>query len=422
MRCAHVAAAAIQFVRPMRKQQQLRRARYLASAILFAALVLLFVSTRYAAVSPWLEWVKAFAEAAAVGGIADWYAVVALFRRPLGLPIPHTAIIARNKGAIGDSLGEFVAGHLLTPQNIVAKLEHFDAAGQAAAWLAAPKNAERITLSVTGFVPGFLRAPDDADWRRFFVTHVEPLLLELHAAKIAGRLLDLLVGTGLHRAALIGGLQAFERWLSANEEMIRTKFAKASRFTPAPLDAYIVRKFLDGIRSLVQEVVADPLHPVRRQVDEALIEFIRELSESARYRDAARSWLRDLLGQYAGDAGVRAFREGLARTIETDLARGDSVIRRYVSTFLIALARGMLADPVVLARINGAGLRLVRSLAAEHRGEIALLIADVVKGWDANEVSRKVELAVGKDLQYIRINGALVGGLAGIILHACMLL
>jgi uncharacterized membrane-anchored protein YjiN (DUF445 family) len=406
----------------MRKHQQLHRARLLASAILCAALALLAISSHFASGRPWLAWVEAFAEAAAVGGIADWYAVVALFRRPFGLPIPHTAIIPQNKNAIGDGLGEFVAEHLLTPENVAAKLGRFDIAGRAAAWLAVPANAEGVAATLLGFVPAFLRAPDDADLRGFFEAHVTPQLLRLDVARFAARCLELLADTGLQREGLDRGLEAFERWLGANEETIRARFAKASRFTPAPLDAYIVKKFMEGIRGLIREVTADPAHPIRGQVDAALAAFVRNLDQSPRHRDAVRARLRAVLDRYAADAGIRVFRERLAGRIAADLARTDSTLRRSGAAFLTAVARGILNDAAVLGRLNGALVRFVRSLTAEHRREIAMLIAEVVKGWDASEVSRKIELAIGKDLQYIRINGALVGGVAGIVLHACMVL
>src|ERR1035441_2374398 len=174
-------------VRAMLKQTQLGRMQRLASALLCASLGLLVVSVLYESIWPWLRWLQAFAEASAIGAIADWYAVVALFRRPLGLPIPHTAIIPKNKDSIGESLGEFVAQYLLTPENIVRKLERYDTAAQLTAWFATPANATTVAASLTSFVPGFLRAPEDADIRRFFQNNVAPKLLELDVARIVSK-------------------------------------------------------------------------------------------------------------------------------------------------------------------------------------------------------------------------------------------
>jgi uncharacterized membrane-anchored protein YjiN (DUF445 family) len=408
--------------RAILKQTQLDRARRLASTLLCASLALLLVSVLYQSLWPWLRWLQAFAEASAIGAIADWYAVVALFRRPLGLPIRHTAIIPRNKDAIGEGLGEFVAQYLLTPETIGNKLQRYDMARHLAAWLATPANAAAIADSCTSFIPGLLRAPDDTDIRRFFQVNVVPRLLELDAAGIAGRLVQVLVDAGLHRLAFDRCLVAFDSWLLANEALIRTKFAEASKYTPALLDSYIVRKFLEGIRSLVQDVVAHPEHPLRDQFENALQDLIRELRQSPHYRDIARTWLHGLLEDFSGDDKFRRLRDVLAARAETDLAKADSLLRQYAMALVMALAQGLLRDPVVLERLNGAWLEFARNAAHKHGNQISTLIAEVLRSWDADEVGRKIELEIGRDLQFIRINGAVVGGAVGLVLHACTLL
>jgi uncharacterized membrane-anchored protein YjiN (DUF445 family) len=403
------------------KRPQLRQMQRLATALLCAALALLLFSAKYQAIWPWLQWLRAFAEAAAIGAIADWYAVVALFRRPLGLPIPHTAIIPENKNSIGRSLGEFVAQYLLTPENIVGKLGQYDTARQLAGWLAVPANAHSIAATLTSFVPGFLRAPDDADLRRFLQQNLAPKLLELDAGKIAGKVLERLMAAGLHRPALDRGLVMFDRWLAANEALIRTQFAAASKYTPAVLDSYIVRKFLEGIRNLVHDAVGDPQHALRQQFDDAMRTLIRDLQQSPQQRESARAWLRSWLEHCAVDEDWRSLRDTLATQVESDLSKQDSALRQFAVALILAVAQGILRDPVVLERLNGVWLRFARSVSLQHRGQIASLIAEVVRGWDAHEVGRKIELEIGRDLQFIRINGALVGGLVGVVLHACTL-
>jgi uncharacterized membrane-anchored protein YjiN (DUF445 family) len=415
-------AAAGPTARALRKQLQLNRIQRLATALLLTALAILLLSARYESLWPWLRWVRAFAEASAIGAIADWYAVVALFRRPLGLPIPHTAVIPMNKDSIGEGLGEFVTQYLFTPENVVGKLERFDTSRQVAGWLATPANANRIAAALLKAVPGFLRAPDDADIRHFFQQHVAPRLLDVNAAKILGKLLELMVGAGLHRPALEKTLGLLDRWLMANAELIREKFAQASKYTPAALDAYIVKKFLQGFRTLVHEVASDPEHPLRREAEAALRSFIGELDRSTRYRDTARAWLQELMRQWMRDEDFRHLRDTAAARLEADLARDDSTMRQSLAALIMALAEGVLRDPVVLERLNRAWLRLARTVTLKYRGQISTLIADVLKSWDANEISRKVQLEIGKDLQFIRINGALVGGVVGIALHAVTLL
>lgn len=394
----------------------------LTLALLGLSLILLILSVRYQSTWAWLRWVQAFAEASAIGAMADWYAVVALFRRPLGLPIPHTAIIPQNKNSIGQSLGEFVARHLLTPDNIIGKLKRYDTAGQLGRWFATPANAASLARSLTGFLPALLRAPDDADLRRFFQNAVVPQLLELDAARIARKLMTLAIDGGLHRAAFERGLTALEGWLNANEDLIKAKFAQASKYTPDFLDSYIVRKFLQGVRALMQDVISDPLHPLRAQFDAGLRDWADELDSSPEHRAAVQAWLRGMVERFAGDADLQRLRETLAASAQADLSKPDSHLRRSAAALIVALAEGALRDRVMLERLNGAWLRLARAIAIRHGGQVSVLIADVVKSWDADEVGRKIELEIGTDLQFIRINGALVGGTVGVVLHACTLL
>jgi uncharacterized membrane-anchored protein YjiN (DUF445 family) len=408
--------------RVVRKQRALDRMRRLTLGLLAASLALLILSVRYQSAWPWLRWLQAFAEASAIGAMADWYAVVALFRRPLGLPIPHTAIIPTHKDSIGESLGEFVAQYLLTPDNIVDKLRQFDTAAQLSGWLAAPANAASVAASLTSFVPGLLRAPDDAELRRFFQHSIGPTLLELDVARLASRLIGVLQESGLAGIAFERGLAAADRWLVANESLVEEKFAQVSRYTPGFLDRYIVRKFLDGMRTLLHDVASDAAHPLRSQFEQTVRELSHELQHSPAQRESARAWMRGVVEAFSNDRDLRRLRDSLAERLEADLARPDSLLRHSAATLIVALAQGVLRDPAIRDRINNAWLRLVRAAAIAHGGQVSTLIAEVVKSWDAREVGRKIELEIGRDLQFIRINGALVGGTVGVLLHAGTLL
>ena len=400
------------------KRSRLRRMQHLALTLLGVSLALLIFSARYQSLWPWLRWVRAFAEASAIGAIADWYAVVALFRRPLGLPIPHTAIIPRNQASIGRTLGQFVSEHLLTPDNIVSRLERLDMARQLAGWLTVPANAAAVAASLTSSIPALLRAADDADLRRLFRATIVPRLLQLDAARIAAKLVERLLDADLHRVALDRGLPALDRWLLANEALLREKFAQASRYTPQFIDEYIVRKFLQGVRSLLHDVVSDPVHPLRGAFDAGLRTWTQELSQSAESREAARDWLRAAIEIWLVDEDLRRLREALASYAEADLAGSDSLLRQHAAALIVALSEGVLREQSILDRLNRAWLRLARSMTSRHGAQIASLIAEVVGGWDASEVGRRIELEIGRDLQFIRINGALVGGIVGLLLYA----
>jgi uncharacterized membrane-anchored protein YjiN (DUF445 family) len=213
-------------------------------------------------------------------------------------------------------------------------------------------------------------------------------------------------------------LVAMDGWLLANEGLVREKFGQASKYTPAFIDDYIVRKFLDGVRTLLHEVVGDGEHPLRESLAAALRDWARELEQLPAQREAAQAWMRSAVETFFGDRDFRRLRDTLAARAEADLARPDSQLRHYTATLLVALAAGVARDPVILQRLNAAWLRFARTLTARHGGQIAALISEVVRGWDAQEVSDRIEIEIGRDLQFIRINGALVGGVVGVVLYA----
>jgi uncharacterized membrane-anchored protein YjiN (DUF445 family) len=400
------------------KSARLQRMQRLNLALLFTTLLLLAFSVRYQAFWPGLRWLQAFAEASAIGAIADWYAVVALFRRPLSLPVPHTAIIARKQQDIGNSLGRFVSQYLLTPQTIGARLERLGGARRMIDWLTVPDNAQAFAASLTNLLPAILRAPDDADLRRLVRNTVLPHLARVDAAGLVAKFTSLLLETNLHSTLLDRALGPIDGWLTENEALLREKFGAASRYTPAFVDTYIVRKFLDGVRALIHDVGADPAHPLRDTLERALHDWVGQLRESPRQREAAQQWLHAALDAVARDQNLQQLREALALRIERDLARTDSALRQSTAAIVLALAEGIAREPSILQRLEAAWLRWVREQAGRHGDQIATLIAEVVGGWNPQEVVRRVELEIGPDLQFIRINGALVGGLVGVLLYA----
>ena len=197
--------------------------QWLATSLLAAMLVLLVVSAGWQSRFPWLHWVQAFAEAGTVGAMADWYAVTALFRRPLGIPVPHTAIIPTHKDMIGETLGEFVEQNFLTPENIIAKLRQTDAAQALAEWLVARENSLAVASAVAGFIPAVLKGLEDTEVRQFLDRALTPQLLSLNVSRIAGNVLMLLTRNDRHQLLFDRALQALERWLVAKEELIETK-------------------------------------------------------------------------------------------------------------------------------------------------------------------------------------------------------
>jgi uncharacterized membrane-anchored protein YjiN (DUF445 family) len=403
------------------KRAGLRKMQQVSIALLAMMLVLLFLSVHYQSAYPWLHWVRAAAEAAVVGAIADWYAVVALFRHPLGIPVPHTAIIPRKKDSIGESLGTFVEQNFLTPDNIVRKLAQHNAARSAAEWLAESRNSRTVAETIADLIPAAMNALADKDVRTLFDKTIVSQLLQLDVARVAGRVLELLMDGNRHHATLERVLTAMEKVLTQNEERIRVKFGEASRFTPRIFDAYIVRKFVAGVVALLREVKADPEHELWREFDAAARKFIENLKTSPDYRDKGRVLMQDFIRQLANDDYYAQLWSDLRRRIENDLRRQDSVIKEQVAIALASLASGVLSDRSLQDKLNAWLAEAGRGIVSRHGHQISSLISDVVKSWDAKDVSRKLELELGPDLQFIRINGTLVGGSIGIVLHAIAL-
>ena len=399
------------------RRAALARMRWTASAVLGGMLVALGASAALQSAHPALQWVRAFAEAGAVGALADWYAVVALFRRPLGLPIPHTGIIPANKDRIGASLGQFVEHNFLTPENVVRQLDPPALADALAAWLADADNSRALAASICDFVPGVLEAIADEDVQPVLERVANAQLARLDVAAIAAQLLTVVFESERHQDLLDRALPALERWLEANRARITAKFGEKSPLTPGALDRYIVDRFVAGIVALLHETARDREHPLRRELDARVRGLIEALQTSEAYRDRGRALIDEFVAHLRTESMYRTLWDRLRKEIRADLAADASGIRAVVADALVTLGRAVAADEGVKAKLAAWSRRAAETLVVRHRHHAARLITAVVKRWDAGEVAAKIELEIGRDLQYIRINGAVVGGLAGLALH-----
>ncbi|MFM0337301.1 DUF445 domain-containing protein [Paraburkholderia fungorum] len=402
------------------KLVRLKRMRTTATCLLAAMIALLFTCVAWQAAHPWLAWPRAFAEAGTVGAIADWYAVVALFRHPCGIPIPHTAIIAKNQQRIAESLASFVEENFLTPEVIVARLSGFNAAQALAGWLAVRENSGVIADVVAGSLPRLLNGLDETDVEHLFDRLVIPQLRTLEVSRLAGQVLDILTEGNRHQPLLDRGLGAVKTWLSTNADLIKAKFSEASKYTPAPLDAYIVNKFIEGIIALIHEVDANPEHELRRQFDAAVHDLSSNLRTSAVYRRFGRVMLRDCLRHIKEGDYYRVLLDHVRAHVLADLGSGRSTVREMIAGSFVSIGKGIAREPAIQHKLNAWWLDIAGLLVLRHRHQLSALITDVVKGWDTKEVSHKIEAEIGRDLQYIRINGTFVGGTVGVLIHACV--
>lgn len=403
------------------KAVRLQRMRRIATGLLAGMVAVLFMCVIWQPAHPALVWVRAFAEAGTVGAIADWYAVVALFRRPLGLPLPHTAIIPRNQQRIAQSLGDFVETHFLAPELVVGRLRGHNAAWALAAWLAVPANSRAAGSIVADSLPRLLDGLDDADVERFFERVAVPRLRRFDVARVLGALLAALTEGGHHQPLLDRGLAGLEQWLAANRELVKARFSAASKYTPAPLDAYIVKKFVEGIVALLHEVSANPDHELRHQFDAVVQDLIVQLRVSPSHGRLGRALMRDCIRHFRREGYLRRALARLRDCVSADIDNQESVLRSVAADMLMALGKSVRDDPALQRKLNAWWLELAHALVLRYRSALSALITDVVKGWGAEEVGEKIEAEIGRDLQFVRINGALVGGAAGVLLHAATL-
>ena len=396
------------------KFRDLQRMRRVAT-LLLAFMTLVFIVTSLIA-WPWLGYVRAFAEAAMVGACADWFAVVALFRRPFGLPIPHTGIVPRNKDRIGGALGRFMSANFLSPSVLARRLEKIDGVEFLADWLSHPGNARRIGDQASLFLStaiGALPREPLVDW---LTTAALRGIEAVPAAPVASRLLALLWARGETQALLDSAITYAEASLIQHKDFIRAAVAKkSSRFIPKWVDNMLADRVINGLQSSLAEM-RKPQHPWRLDIRRAVETLIFDLANDPNMLARGEAMKREILASPVFVAQVREVCDNLQTQANENLSARSAMVAEGLEFALLALGRWLREDPKIRAQLNRWGRRAALRALSPRRAEIGAYIAGVVQNWDATTLVNRLELQVGRDLQYIRINGTLVGGLVGLII------
>jgi len=370
-------------------------------------------------------YVAAFAEAAMVGAIADWFAVVALFRHPLGLPIPHTAIIPANKERIGAKLAGFICNNFLSTPQVLAKLDQFDPAARLAGWLSRPEHGSRLGEHLVAATRYGLQAFDDDRVRDFLGRMAAAGLAQVDLSRLAGQALDALTADGRHRALQDELLLQVSAVVEAEEVQERIAEAiarevKALRYVGLDQVAarLATRRIVSAAVRTIGEVAADPAHPLRQRLDLFMTDFTQRLKtdpEMQRRGEAIRAELQahPALAQY-----LHGLWSELLAWLHDDLARTDSAIRRRIEAMAATLGARLSADEAMRRWINEQIVDAAPRAIDRYREDIRRYIVERVADWNTAEMTRELELNIGRDLQFIRINGTLVGGLVGLAIHA----
>jgi len=369
---------------------------------------------------PWLGYVKAFSEAAMVGGLADWFAVTALFRHPLGIPIPHTAIIPRNKDRIGEALARFLQENFLIPGVVARRMQKLDVAGTAGRFLQTPAGqGTRIRAGASRLIADMFESLDDERLGGIVKGAIASRLRKTEISPLLGHALASAINDDRHVPMLEAAIRWTARALDANEPLIRDMVHKKANWVLklAGLDAKLADAIINGLRKLTAEMSTDPGHPVRIKVEEALAQLANDLQTRPETRERVEAIKEQLLDNTSVSLWLDALWQKGREAVIRAARNPDAVLAGKLGEIMKSMGATLENDPRIRVAINRFARRASVGMAASYGSSIVKLVSETIRGWDARTVTARLEAAVGRDLQYIRINGTLVGGLVGLVLH-----
>lgn len=397
------------------------RMRAAATGLLVVMAATYLFARTYEPVHPAVGFIRAFAEAAMVGGLADWFAVTALFRHPLGLPIPHTAIIPRNKDRIGDTLAVFLRDNFLTPSVVARRMRRVDLASAAGKFLTqAPDSGGRFKAGASRLVADMIGSLDQERLGGMLKTTLTSRLRELDLGPLLGQALSAAIADSRHLPLLDALIRWSGKTLMHNDTLIRDMVHKRAgsvlRWTG--LDETLADKIIDGLRKILDEMAEDPTHPLRAKAEEGLERLATDLQFDARMQLRVAQFRDEILENPA----MRRWVDGLWESARAALLRAardpDAALAGKFGEALRQLGDTLQNDETLRVTINRFARRTAVGATASYGNGIVRLVSDTVRGWDAETITGRVENAVGRDLQFIRVNGTVVGGLVGVVLHA----
>jgi uncharacterized membrane-anchored protein YjiN (DUF445 family) len=401
----------------------LQRMRRIATgALVGMALIYVIARTLQTQIAGW-GYLAAFAEAAMVGALADWFAVVALFRHPMGIPIPHTAIIPTNKDRIGRTLANFVVTNFLTGESIRQRLEKTDLTAKAAEWLWT--NAKDVSDRIVAAAPALGRALRDEDVRRLLNGTLLAKLRAIEVAPLAGKVLKTVIAGEVLDEVIGASVGLAEDLVVTNRALIEAQVRKriplpdllGISFVKDRLGQAIAEKVSVGILEDLQEMRRNERHPFRLQLRAKALELAEALQQSEAYREKGERIKEEILQHPAVRAHLSGLVGDLMRDFEADLAAPDSRIRAHVERAVIGVSHVLMEDHALRAKLNAWLGEMLANAAEQHGEEASQFIQDRVRKWDAVQLTQKLEEAVGRDLQYVRLNGTIVGGLVGLLIY-----
>ncbi|MCS3760911.1 DUF445 domain-containing protein [Bradyrhizobium centrosematis] len=401
---------------------ELRRVKALATLVLASTLGLFIVAKIFLNVHPVFGFIAAFAEAATIGGLADWYAVVALFKRPLGLPIPHTAIIQSNQARIADKLGEFIQVHFLEAGPVEAKLKEIDFGSFVADWLRDRKRSDDLARFALRLLPEAVSATESSGLMTFIIRRMSSQLQAIDLAPLAAGTLRGFVAEGRHQILFDDLLRVMHETLNQKETMgmirekVRAELPTLLRLYRA--DKFLVNKIVASATAFFNEVRNDPKHPFRGEFDRMVLSFVDRLGTDQAYIDRIDGLKRDLLARPELADLARTVWSNTRSFIERSASGETQVLQHHLAGMFVAAGEALGGDAELRGEINKGLVTVLRSFVADQKSGVSIFISDQVKAWDMAQLISLIEINIGRDLQYIRFNGSLIGGLAGLALYS----
>lgn len=401
-------------VKLLRRHKRLATGLFLLMMVVYGLMV--YLSRNYPA--PWIGYVRAFSEAAMVGALADWFAVTALFHHPLGIPIPHTNLIERSKKAIGNNLGDFVVNNFLTPQNIRPYMQKLAVSAYIAEWLSQKKNKDLVVNETGRLLKDIILKMDDNTISDFIAKKGAELIQELKLNEIVANALQYFLDKKDHEQVITALAAKIRTYISGHIDMVQERVKKESYFfIPKFIDNKVAAKITNGLIRYFEEIETDKNHKIRIEITEQLGRFVHDLKVQDKWQKEFSQLKSGLLSeenlhQYAADLW-----HSLKQTIITELSDEHSALMRYFSRTIEEFAHNLQQDEVLRKKIDSWVRLTAYKYILRNTENAGDLISNTVGNWQGRELSRKLEIEVGKDLQFIRINGTIVGGLVGLLIY-----
>ncbi|WP_333851245.1 DUF445 domain-containing protein [Epilithonimonas sp.] len=402
------------------KKQQLKRYKTLATGlfILMAVTFIMMTVLQKQNHSHWIGYIRAFSEAAMVGALADWFAVTALFNYPLGLKIPHTNLIENSKEKIGDNLGSFVVDNFLSPQNIRPYIQKLKVSVYVGDWLSKDKNQNILINELSSILKDILNKLDDESVVKFISNKAEEMTESIKLNSVIGNGIEYLLNKNDHQKIITNLSSQIKNYILENQELVSEKVGKESFFLiPKSVDNKIAEKITKGLSDYFLEVQEDLNHPLRAEITNKILDFSQELKDEPKWEtefDSIKSDFlhSDKLKQYSSDIW-----QSVKSSLIKELSEEDSKLKSYVKKNIDEFVSNLQNDEHFQNRIDNWVRLTAYKYILKNTQNFGELISTTVGNWEGNELSRKLELEVGKDLQFIRINGTLVGGLVGLLIY-----